>query len=99
MTVVRIQTAMGGILVADLGGGLAPFPEGLQTLFAHQVEGGDLALVKIESDFVVDKRIVKADGGGILPIGGEVEAAEAGPIDGTQAHRARLATGVDFAIV
>ena len=87
-----------GILVTDLGGGLAPFPEGPQTLFAHQVESRDLALAQIEGDFVVDKRIVKADGGGILPVGGEVEAAEAGPINSTQAHRARFATGVDFAI-
>ena len=57
--------------------------------------GGQLALRDRSGQFLVDKLVIKTDTGGI-GLAVEIEQlVRSGPVDGTQAHGAGLATTVD----
>src|ERR1039457_7209629 len=85
------------ILVFDLIHTRAPCVETLHRLVGQQALHGNSALVDGTAYLGIEQRVVKAGGGGI---GGGVSVKDgvaARPIEGSQAHRAGLATGVDDA--
>src|ERR1017187_1862100 len=85
------------ISVFDLIHTLAPCVETLQRLVGQQALHGDSALVDGTAYLRIEQSVVKAGGAGI---GGGVpveDGVAVRPIEGSQAHRAGLATGVDDA--
>lgn len=56
-----------------------------------------MALLGLERHLLVNEVVVEADGGSILAVVAVEDAVKMRPIDGAQAHRARLAGGVDVA--
>lgn len=71
-----------------------PQAESLEALGPHQRERRYGALGGGEGYLVVDEGVVEADLGGVASGVGIVDALNAGPIDGAQAHRAGLTGGV-----
>src|ERR1051326_2121497 len=53
----------------------------------------------VRIDFLVNKFIIKLYGGGIIPGVGIDHAFRTGPVNGTQAHGTRFATGINFAAI
>ena len=46
---------------------------------------------------LIDEVVIEPDGGSVLAVVGIVDLVEVRPVDRSQAHRARLAGGIDFA--
>lgn len=84
-------------LIIDLVRAHCPGAEGSLRFLAHDVGGGDGALLDGQVELVVDDPVVKAGAGGVFSRGGVVNLFRARPVDGRHAHRARFATGIDLA--
>src|SRR5882672_9009721 len=76
-----------------------PLDEGGQRLFTEKLAGGQFPLVEGQGNLTIKKLIVEPGSGGVLPGGGEEKSIDASPVDGAQAHRAWLATGVKLAAI
>src|SRR5450631_2185512 len=74
-----------------------PGTKGDQGFFAHQLDHGNFAVGVGELDLAVNEGVVKTEfcgvGGGV----GEKNANGPGPVDGAEAHRARLTARIHFA--
>src|SRR5260370_32752230 len=75
-----------------------PLREGKMRLPRAQQHTRNLARGWRQRHFAIDELIVEADCRCLLAGVRVIERAESGPIDGAQAHRARLATRIDLAI-
>ena len=69
----------------------------MQCFFAHEILCGNGALGHGSLYFFVDEFVTEVDVLCVLLVIGIADAAEAGPVDGAQAHGAGLARGVDGA--
>ena len=77
---------------------VAPCLERLLRLLSQDVGGRDRTLLRRQRYFFVDEMVVEVDGGGILLCATIIDMAQPRPIDGTEAHGAWLAGGVDVAV-
>ena len=62
------------------------------------LQGGDRAFFRSQGELGVEVDVVEADGGGVFDTKSIVDPLDACPVDGAEAHRARFAGGVDFAV-
>ena len=76
---------------------LFPHTESLQRLVAQQDFRGLLALFWAERNLLVDEVIIESDLGCILTVVAHVNLVQVSPVDSTEAHRTRLARGIDLA--
>src|SRR2546430_139183 len=83
---VRDLVRFGGPFAEEVGGG------GGGELLHGERAGGE-----VEGDLLVNKIVVEADPGGVLPSGGKINAIEPRPINRGETHRTGLATGVEDA--
>jgi hypothetical protein len=84
--------------VNNLVGLLLPGAKRRQSLGPHQLDHWYLARGIRLRDLRIDQRIVEANERGIGRAVSETDASQVRPVDGAQAHRARLAGSKDFAI-
>ena len=84
-------------LVLYLVGFLLPEAEGFEALGTHERQRGNGALGGGKRYLVVDEGVVEAYGRCVGAGVCVVDALDAGPIDGAQAHGAGLARAVNFA--
>ena len=75
-----------------------PSAEGANGFVAEQRNGRHGARFLMLFQLLVNEIIGEVDGGGILFRVAIVDALDMRPIDGTEAHRARLTRGIDDAI-
>ena len=66
-------------------------------LFAEELVHGDAAVRAWASEFGIDEGVVEASAGGIGGSGGVEDASGTSPVDGAEAHGARLASAVEIA--
>src|SRR6266436_3468814 len=81
--------------ITDLAGILLPRSKCRQCFLAHHLNHGNLALGVRLGDFRVDSGIIKADFGSVCCEIAKVNFADSSPVDCAQAHRARLARGIE----
>src|SRR3974390_3147216 len=74
-----------------------PGAKWFQSLGAHDWFEWNPALGVLAFEFFINKRVVKAGVGGVACRRGEIDAIRPRPIDRAEAHRAGLATRVQFA--
>ena len=75
-----------------------PRPKGSKCLLPHHLSRWNPALRVGQSHFPVDERVIENDLGGVARGVSEIHVREATPVDGTEAHGAGFARGVQFAI-
>src|SRR5260370_2275880 len=75
-----------------------PLREGKMRLPRTQQHTRNLARGWRQRHFAIDELIVEADRRGLLAGVRVIESAESRPVDGAEAHRARLAARIDLAI-
>lgn len=76
---------------------LPPGIEDLHRGFPHDLLRANAPLRYRQPDFRVKLLVIEANGGGVETIGGKDNSIYSCPVGGSEAHRARLATGVEDA--
>ena len=76
---------------------LAPQAEAMECLIAQEGDDGHRTLVEGTVEFFIDEVVGKLNVAGVLTVVTIEDTADAGPVDGSETHGARLAGGVDGA--
>ena len=84
--------------INNLVGLVCPRPKGSKCLLLHHLGRCNPALRIGQSNFPVDERIIETDFGRVTRGISEIHVRETTPVDGTEAHGAGFARGVQFAI-
>jgi len=84
------------VLVADLVWFLFPGAKRIERFFAHHLDHGDFAVRVGLGNFPVDEGVVETGFRGIGCSCGEINAIEARPVNGPQAHEARLTASINL---
>src|SRR5207249_2996587 len=87
-----------GSSVRDLVFLASPLVERHERLGPQQLLHRKPSLADRPRDLAIDEIVVEVDPRGVLARGAEVHVAETGPVDGREAHRARLAARVQVAV-
>jgi hypothetical protein len=93
----RQHTSVEAGLVADFVWLLFPGAKRIERFFAHHLDHGDFALRVGLGNFLVDEGVIETSFRGIGCSRGKINAIEARPVNGAQAHGARFAACVNFA--